>query len=326
MAIMETTTFETRESIHPSPMDEIWPSLPLEAWVETCQTLHRWMQIVGKVRLKLAPMMNHWWQVAFYVTPRGLSTSSIPYRSHVFEMEFDFLDHVLRMVPDTGETRFVPLSPRSVADFYFEVTETLHLMGIDVQIWTTPVEVEDRTSFEQDDTHAAYDPEYAQRFWRLLVQTDRVLKEFRGRYAGKASPVHFFWGAFDLAATRFSGRPAPTHPGTPNVKRSVMVEAYCQEVSSCGFWPGMGLGVPAFYAYAYPEPEGFAKWPIRPAGAYYHPDLREFILPYETVRRADDPDRSLMAFLQTTYEAAAVLGGWDRTAVDRRMGEEAPSP
>jgi hypothetical protein len=207
-----------------------------------------------------------------------------------------------------------------VADFYVETMETLRSMGIEVGIWTTPVEMPDRTPFEQDYVHATYEPVYAQRFWQVLAQADRVLKQFRGRFVGKVSPVHFFWGAFDMAVTRFSGRRAPEHPGAPNVGRAVMVEAYSHEVSSCGFWPGAGLGVPAFYAYAYPEPEGFQEWPVHPAEAYYHPDLREFVLPYDAVRAAESPDQTLLAFFQTTYEAAAIPGRWDRASLERSEG------
>jgi hypothetical protein len=298
--------------------DEVWPELPLEAWADTYATLQRWMQIVGKIRLKLAPMTNHWWQVALYVTSCGLSTTPIPYKARVFQIDFDFLVHEMRITDDAGERWSIAMTARPVADFYHETMRALDAMGIDVEIWTTPVEIQDRIPFEQDFTHVDYDPKYAQRFWRILVQADRVLKEFRGRYAGKVSPVHFFWGAFDLAVTRFSGRAAPQHPGGPNVKRSVMVEAYCQEVSSCGFWPGAGLGFPAFYAYAYPEPEGFRDWGVLPAEAYYHPELREFILPYDAVRTAESPGRMLLEFCQSTYEAAAVPGRWDRDMLERK--------
>ncbi len=317
---MSETMVEAGAPARSLERERIWPSLPLEAWQDTYATLQRWMQIVGKIRLRLAPMTNHWWQVALYVTSAGLSTSPIPYQSRVFQIDFDFLAHAMRISDDAGDVRSVALQPRSVADFYAETMGALRSLGIAVEIWTTPVEIVDRTPFEQDYVHAAYDPEYAQRFWRILVQVDRVLKEFRSRYTGKVSPVHFFWGAFDLAVTRFSGRAAPEHPGGPNVKRSVMVEAYCREVSSCGFWPGAGLGVPAFYAYAYPEPEGFKDWPVRPAEAYYHPTLREFLLPYDVVRLADAPDQMLLAFCQSTYEAAAVPGRWDRAALERSPG------
>ncbi len=296
---------------------DIWPDLPLEAWQDTYATLHRSMQIVGKIRLALAPMTNHWWQVPLYVTCRGLTTSPIPYGTRTFQIDFDFIDHRLRIETSEGARRSFELAPRSVADFLDEITVQLRALGIEVAIWTVPVEIADRTPFEQDHHHAAYDSDYAQRQWRLLVQADRVFTLFRARFTGKVSPVHFFWGAFDLAVTRFSGRRAPAHPGTPNVARFVMLESYSHEVSSCGFWAGAGLGMPAFYAYAYPEPDGFRTYPIQPAQASYNPDIGEFLLPYEAVRTAASPDETLLAFLQTTYEAAANLAHWDRAALER---------
>ncbi len=297
---------------------DAWPSLPLEAWRETYATLHMWMQVVGKIRLALAPMVCHWWHVTLYVTARGLTTSPIPYGSRVLQIDFDFLNHQVVIETVDGRTRSLALAPRSVADFYMETMSALRSLGVDVSIWTTPVEVEDRTPFEQDHQHAAYDPEYAQRCWRILVQTDRVLKEFRSQFIGKVSPVHFFWGAFDLAVTRFSGRPAPQHPGAPNLARFVAREAYSHEVSSCGFWPGGGVvDKPVFYAYAYPEPEGFRGCPIQPKEAFYSEELREFLLPYDAVRTAESPDQVLLSFLQSTYEAAANLGKWNRAALER---------
>jgi hypothetical protein len=297
---------------------ETWPNLPLNEWQDTYTTLHRWMQIIGKIRLALAPMINHWWHVTLYVTARGLTSSPIPYGTRSFQIDFDFLAHQLQIETADGARRSIPLVPRSVADFYQETMAALRSLGIDVTIWTTPVEVDDRTPFEQDRHHAAYDPDYAQRCWRILVQTDRVLKEFRSGFIGKVSPVHFFWGAFDLAVTRFSGRPAPMHPGAPNVAKFVAREAYSQEVSSCGFWPGGGvIEMPAFYAYAYAEPDGFKDYAIRPKEAFYSEHLREFLLPYETVRTAPSPDQVLLAFLQSTYEAAADLGHWPRPALER---------
>jgi len=296
---------------------DVWPSLPLDAWRETYTTLHMWTQIVGKIRLALAPMVCHWWEVTLYVTPRGLTTSPIPYGTRVFQIDFDFVDHKLLIQTAEGATRSIALAPRSVADFYHETMAALRSLGIEVNIWTTPVEVEDRTPFEQDHHHAAYDPEYAQRCWRILLQADRVLMDFRARFTGKVSPVHFFWGAFDLAVTRFSGRPAPKHPGAPNVAPFVGHEAYSHEVSSCGFWPGAGLGMPAFYAYAYPEPQEFKDAPVEPEGAFYHAELREFLLPYDRVRTATSPDAALMAFAQSTYEAAAISGKWDRPALEQ---------
>src|SRR5437660_5638559 len=296
---------------------EIWPSLPLDAWRDTYATLHMWTQIIGKVRLALAPMINHWWQVTLYVTSRGLTTSPMPYGTRTLQIEFDFLDHQLRIETSDGDRRSLTLAPRSVAEFYRETMASLKSLGIAVSIWSTPVEVEDRTPFEEDDKHAAYDADYAQRFWRVLVQSDRILTEFRSRFIGKVSPVHFFWGACDMAVTRFSGRSAPDHPGAPNVARFVAREAYSQEVSSCGFWPGGGVvEMPVFYAYAYPEPEGFKDYPIQPREAFYSLAMREFMLPYDTVRTAPSPDSVLLAFLQSTYEAAATLGRWDRSALE----------
>lgn len=302
----------------PDRREIIWPYLPFEAWKDTCATLHMWTQIIGKIKLRLAPMINHWWQVAFYVTTRGFTTSPIPYHGIYLQVDFDFIDHEMRISTDSGSSRMVELKPRSVASFYESTTEALYNLGVKTSIWTTPVEVPERIPFEQDNTHSSYDPEYAQRHWRVLLQADRVLKEFRSRFIGKVSPVHFFWGAFDLAVTRFSGRRAPEHPGVPNVARSVMLEAYSHEVSSCGFWPGAGLGEPAFYAYAYPEPEGFRDYQVQPDGAYYNKDWGEFILPYEDVRTADLPDEKLLAFLQSTYVAAATLSHWDRDSLERK--------
>jgi hypothetical protein len=296
---------------------EAWPVLPLESWEDTYTTLHRWMQIVGKIRLGLCADFNHWWHATLYLTPRGLTTGPIPYGQRMFQMEFDFLKHELRVTTADDESRSIPLIPRSVADFYHETQATLAALRLPVTIWTTPVEVEDRTPFEEDHKHASYDPEKAQRCWHILLQAYRVLTQFRGRFIGKVSPVHFFWGSFDLAVTRFSGRPAPQHPGVPNLARFVAREAYSHEVSSCGFWPGAGLGEPAFYAYAYPEPAGFKQHRVQPPEAYYHETLREFILPYEAVRMANMPDDALLAFAQTTYEAAAMSGNWDREALER---------
>jgi len=297
--------------------NELWPKLPLEAWQDTCSTLHMWTQIVGKIRLNLAPMINHWWQVAFYLTSRGFTTSPMPFNSMYCQIDFDFIDHEMRITTDNGNYRSIELKPRSVADFYNSTMEALSSLGIEATVWTTPVEVPDRVPFEQDNTHSAYDPEYAHRHWRVLVQADRIMKKFRSRFIGKVSPVHFFWGAFDMAVTRFSGRRAPDHPGVPNVGRSVMFEAYSHEVSSCGFWPGTGLGEPAFYSYAYPEPEGFKEYPVKPEEAYYFNDWGEFVLPYEAVRTAESPDEKLLAFLQSTYEAAATLSNWERGSLER---------
>jgi hypothetical protein len=296
---------------------DLWPGLPLEAWQDTYATLHRWTQIIGKIRMKLSPMINHWWHVPLYVTSRGLTTSPMPYHQHILQIDLDFISHEMVITIDSGDRRSVALAPRSVADFYAETMSALKSLGIEVRIWTTPVEIADRTPFEQDRVHASYDPEYAHRFWKILVQADRVLKEFRSGYVGKASPVHFFWGGFDLAVTRFSGRRAPEHPGVPNVGRQVMIEAYSHEVSSCGFWPGAGLGMPAFYAYAYPEPEGFKDHPVQPAEASYHKGMGEFILPYDAVRTAPSPDEKLLSFLESTFEAAVIHARWDRASLER---------
>ena len=300
-------------------IDNIWPSLPLAAWQETYSTLHMWAQVVGKIRLALAPKLNHWWQSTLLVTPRGLTTSSIPYGTRSFQISFNFLDHQLQIETSDGITKRIALAPRSVADFYQNVMFALSEIGIEVRIWTMPQEVAEPILFEQDERHRTYDPEYAQRFWQILVQVDRVMTEFRGRFIGKSSPVHFFWGSFDLAVTRFSGRRAPEHPGgVPNMADWVTREAYSHEVSSCGFWPGGGsVEEPVFYAYAYPAPEGFQDYRVEPKEAFYSLQMQEFILPYEAVRQADDPDAMLFAFLQSTYEAAANLGHWERAALER---------
>ena len=309
MAVSHQSTF----------IDIVWPSLPLAAWQDTYATLHLWTQVIGKIRLALAPKLNHWWQSTLYVTPRGLTTASIPCGTRNFQISFDFLDHQLQIDTSDGIAKRIALSPCSVADFYQMVLTTLSNIGIEVRIWTMPQEVSEPISFDQDYQHAAYDPEYAQRFWRILVQVDRVMTLFRSQFIGKSSPVHFFWGSFDLAVTRFSGRRAPEHPGgVSNMADWVTREAYSHEVSSCGFWLGGGSIVePVFYAYAYPTPEGFHDYPIQPTEAFYSSQMQEFILPYEAVRQTDDPDAMLLAFFQSTYEAAANLGHWDRVALER---------
>ena len=304
---------------------ETWPALPPPAWEETRATLHMWTQIVGKIRLELAPHVNHWWQVPLYVSARGLTTSPMPYGTRLVEIEFDFLEHQLVVRSSDGGYSSLPLTAQPVADFYAAMMDALRALGVEVSIWTTPVEVEDRTPFEQDTHHAAYDAVYANRFWRTLVQIDRILSRFRSWYLGKVSPVHFFWGSFDMAVTRFSGRSAPAHPGGPNVARYVMVEAYSEELSSAGWWPGGGIvDEPMFYAYAYPEPAGFREYPVEPAAAYYDETLGEFLLPYSAVRTAEDPDETLLAFLQATYEAAAIPGKWDRDKLEREPGPWRP--
>ncbi len=300
--------------------NDAWPGLPYEAWQETCATLHMWTQIVGKVRLALTPMANHWWQVPLYVTCRGLTTSPIPYADRCFQIDFDFIDHHLAIDCSDGRREAFPLRPCTVAEFYRESMGRLRALGIEAPIWAMPSEVVEAIPFDADMRHASYDPAFANRFWRVLVQTDRVLRAFRSGFVGKASPVHFFWGSFDLAVSRFSGRLAPPHPGgAPNLADWVVREAYSHEVSSCGFWPGNGgFGRAAFYAYVYPQPAGFATAAVAPDDAFYSPELGEFILPYDAVRRAAAPDRHLLAFLESTYAAAANLGHWDRAALERQ--------
>jgi hypothetical protein len=298
-----------------------WPELPLAEWKDTYDTLHRWTQIIGKIRLALTPPVNHWWNSTLYITPHGLTTSSMYYYDRLLQIDLDFISHLLLIVTADNPTKAIALRPCSVAEFYQETMAALRSLGIPITIWTTPVEIPDRTPFEHDKKHTSYDPEYVQRFWRILAQASRVLSEFRSRFIGKVSPVHFFWGAFDLAVTRFSGRTAPLHPGAPNLAHFVAVEAYSHEVSSCGFWSGGGLvNEPAFYAYAYPEPQSFRDYPVRPQEAFYHTDMGEFLLPYDIVRTANSPDEVLLAFLQSTYEAAATCGKWDRPALERQYG------
>ncbi|MCW2638395.1 MAG: hypothetical protein JWP76_701 [Dactylosporangium sp.] len=299
------------------PSEDVWPQLPLSAWADTRDTLHMWTQVVGKVRLALEPMINQWWQVPLYVTVQGLTTSLMPYGNRGLEATFDFHRHLLDLRTTDGASRQVALEPRSVADFYAEVMRRLAELDVPVEIYPRPVEVPVAIPFAEDDEHAAYDAAYAHRFWLSLVQAHRVLTVFRSRFAGKVSPVHFFWGSFDLAVTRFSGRTAPPHPGgVPNLADWVAQEAYSHEVSSCGYWPG-GAEQGVFYSYAYPEPEGFPDRPVEPADAVYDGNLQEFVLPYQVVRSAGDPDATLLAFAQSTYEAAAELGDWDRAAIER---------
>jgi hypothetical protein len=304
-------------------VDAAWPALPLASWRDTYATLHMWMQIVGKTRLALAPMENHWWQVPLYVTPRGLTTSAMPCGQRNVDVEFDFLQHRLAIrTSDGGENEFA-LDAYSVADFFERYLDALHSLGVAPALMARPVEVDVAIPFAEDRQHASYDAAAAQRWWRILAQADRVLKRFRGRFLGKQSPVHFFWGSFDLAATRFSGRNAPRHPGgAPNCADYVMVEAYSRECASCGFWPGGGaIEDPAFYAYAYPEPAGYAERSAGASGGYYDRNAHEFLLPYDTVRTARDPDAVLLDFLQATYDAAADCGGWDRATLDRAPAE-----
>ncbi len=291
-----------------------WPGLPLEEWAATYATLHMWTQIAGKVRMALTPHVNHWWEVPLYVNARGMTTSPIPHRGRAFDMDFDFVEHNLAIRVSDGVEKFVPLYPRSVADFYHEVMAVLRAIGIEVRIWPHPVEVPDPIPFKEDDRHASYDAECVNRFHRILVRIDAVLKEFRSRFIGKVSPVHFFWGSFDLAVTRFSGRRAPEREGADAITR----EAYSHECSSAGFWPGGGdIAGPAFYSYTVPEPEGYRTSSIRPPSAFYHQGLREFILMYDDVRLAANPKATLLDFCQSTYEAGATLGKWDRAALER---------
>jgi hypothetical protein len=295
-----------------------WPGLAYDDWAPTAQTLHMWTQVVGKVRMALTPAVNHWWHVPLYVSARGLTTSPIPLKGRNFQIDFDFIDHRLDVVCSDGRTEAFDLKPMTTAEFYRRVMAALEALGIAVHIWTTPCEVETPIPFEDDRKNASYDRAAVERFWRALAQADRVFKLFRGRFIGKASPVHFFWGSFDLAVTRFSGRPAPPHPGSAVLPASVSREAYSHEVSSCGFWPG-APGVEAlFYAYADPEPAGFRRALARPRSARWDEALGEFVMPYDAVRAAHAPDHALLIFLQTSYEAAADLGHWPRAALERR--------
>jgi hypothetical protein len=298
--------------------EESWPALPLETWKETRDTLHRWTQMVGKLRLAHAPPVNHWWHVTLELTDRGLTTRPIPDGTRSFQIDFDFLAHELVVTLADGRRATLPLRARTVASFYGSLMSLLGDLDIDARIWPVPVEVEEHTPFDRDLRHASYDPEAAERCWRALLQAGRVLERFRSGFVGKCSPVQFWWGGFDLAVSRYSGRRAPEHPPVPGVPDRVVREAYSHEVASVGFWPGdERFPNPAFYAYAYPAPPGFPQAPVAPDGAYYHEGLAEFILPYDRVRAAPDPDAAVAAFLESTYGAAADLGGWDRAALER---------
>lgn len=298
-----------------------WPALAVADWQDTRETLHMWTQIVGKVRLALEPMVNHWWQVPLYISARGLTTSLMYAGSRSLEIEFDFIEHALVMRTADGQFRRIALEPQSVAAFYRGTMAALDDLGVAVDILPRPVEIERVIPFAEDEEHASYDPIAVQRFWQTLLQTDRVMRMFRSRFIGKSSPVHFFWGGLDLAVSRFSGRPAPRHPGgIPNTPDRVPVLAYSHEVSSCGFWPG-GSAEGSYYAYGYPTPSGFGDWQVQPAAAYFDEGLGEFLLPYEAVRTTEDPDAALLAFFQSTYEAVAELGRWDRGALERQGGE-----
>ena len=296
--------------------DEIWPALPFPEWKATCKTLHMWTQIVGKIRLTLTPWINHSWHVTLYVTARGLTTSPIYAGSRVLQIDFDFVEHMLRIQTENA-SKDIPLAPKSVATFYREIMAALQDQGFSIEINTTPNEVDPAIPFEENETDAAYDPEYANRFWRVLLQSDRVFKEFRAEFCGKCSPVHFFWGSFDLAVTRFSGRRAPQHPGgVPHLPDAVTREAYSHEVSSLGFWPGNEMMPdPIFYSYAYPEPRGFSEAKVEPSLGKYNSQLKEFVLSYDQMRGTDSPDAALLSFARSTYNAASTLGNWDRAAL-----------
>jgi hypothetical protein len=300
-----------------------WPELPTAAWRETYATLHLWTQIVGKIRLVRTPWLNHSWHVALYITARGLTTSPIPDGGRTFQIDFDFVDHVLRISDSDGTQRQFGLGGHSVASFFTATLAALAELGIQLEIDEMPNEIAEPIRFSQDHVHSSYDPEAVQRFFQILVDADRVFKQFRTGFLGKASPVHFFWGSFDLAVTRFSGRPAPRHPGgVPHLSDAVASEAYSHEVSSAGFWPGGGaIDYPAFYSYAYPEPAGYRATAVRPGAAFFGEALGEFILPYDAVRMADDPDKVLLEFLQSTYEAAANAAKWDRDALEGPLGQ-----
>ena len=311
---------------NPPRDQEILPALPLASWKDTLATLHMWTQVVGKVRLKLCPLVNHFWNVPFYLTARGMTTSAMPYHrgtiqrtitgalAGTLEVRFDFIEHRLLLETSEGRATAIALQPQSVAEFYEKFMRALGELGVAVKIWTTPSEIPDPIPFEKDQLHAAYDPDAVNKFWRILAWVDQVLKEFRTGFLGKVSPVHFFWGSFDHAVTRFSGRKAPERPGADSITR----EAYSHEVSSAGFWPGGGdIAGPAFYSYAAPEPTGFAERKVRPQAAFYHPQLKEFLLMYDDVRAADSPKAALMEFLQSTYDAAADAGNWDRKSLER---------
>ncbi|HJQ22400.1 MAG TPA: DUF5996 family protein [Blastocatellia bacterium] len=306
--------------------NDAWPALPLEAWQDTYATLHMWTQIIGKIRLAQTPLVNHWWNVPLYVTACGLTTSAMPYQDRTFQIDFDFIDHQLLITCDDGAQRTLALAPRSVADFYDEVMHMLGDLDIEVKIWPVPVEVQDPVPFKQDHQNAAYDPEYANRFWRILVSVDKVFTAFRARFIGKCSPVHFFWGSFDHAVTRFSGRRAPEREDADVITR----EAYSHEVISHGFWPGMRAAgpverdkaegmiyEPAFYSYTAPEPAGLGAAPVRPQQAFYSAAMKEFILLYKDMRQADSPEAALMEFLESTYEAGARLANWNRAELER---------
>lgn len=295
-----------------------WPVLDYNSWKDTLATVHLWTQIIGKIRLRKMPWLNHSWHVTLYVNPYGLGTGSIPYENGIFQIDFDFIHHELVIVTSNGKRETVALRPRTVASFYNEVFEKLKVLDIDVTIYTVPCELEGVIPFEKDEIHQSYDPKKMEDYWLALVKINNIFTRFRARFTGKCSPVHFFWGAFDLAVTRFSGRDAPQHQGeAPNMPADVMKEAYSKEVSSCGFWPGNDqYPHAAFYAYCYPATPAFGEQPVKPAGAFYSKEMGEFLMPYEVAMQADDPEEAILAFLQTTYEAAAITGNWNRKELE----------
>lgn len=303
--------------MNPTPSSDLpacWPSLPFNSWQDTCATLHMWTQIVGKIRLRLTPLVNHWWNVPLYVSSRGLTTSGIPYGERSFELRFDFIGHNLVLETNDGAVETLKLEPQAVAEFYQKVTAMLQSAGIEVKIWPVPVEVPDPIPFDQDRKHCSYDPDSANKFWRILLSVEAVFQRFRSQFIGKCSPVHFFWGSFDLAVTRFSGRRAPERPGADTVTR----EAYSHEVSSVGFWPGGGnIAGPAFYSYTAPAPSGFRDAHVLPAAAQFDTTLGEFILMYDDVRATASPSATLLEFCQSTYEAGADSAKWDRATLER---------
>lgn len=311
-----------REPILEPAQIEEWPELPWQEWHQTAETLHLWMQIVGKIRMALAPRTNHWWHVTFYLTSQGMTTSPIPYGNRLFQIDWDFIHHQLIISTHDGRQGYIPLQPMSVADFYDTVMECMTELEMPVRIWPYPTEMANGLPFKEDHQHFYYEAKYVTRFWKAMLQANRVLSIFRARFIGKVSPVHFFWGGYDLAVSRFSGQRAPRHDSVPNIPDSVVQAAYSHEVSSCGFWPGgPGLEEPIFYSYAYPMPAGFDKARIVPKEAYFHKTLGEYVLPYEAVRQASNPDQYLLAFLQSTYDAAANLGQWDRKALEATHAE-----
>jgi hypothetical protein len=303
---------ESRKSIIEN-REVVWPDLPLDKWKETYDIIHLLSQIVGKIKLQFAPFINHWWNITFSLSASGFTTGIIPYGDKCFEIEFDFILHKLNLKLEDGSLTSIDLKSGTIAEFYFEIKRKLNALGIEINIWPVPVEIEDRMPFDKDYRPRKYDPDYANRFWKSLVQVSKVMNIFRSGFTGKSSPVHFFWGSLDLAVTFFSGRPAPEHPGSPNIGRQVMVESYNAELASFGFWGGQGLGEAAFYAYAYPEPVDYKKIKIYPKQAYYYEIFRDFILPYSVVQNSEFPEKVILGFFKSAFKAAAELGNWDKS-------------